>query len=45
VYTSLGSKIGSEKHRHEITAWFAGAAVVLLVIGAGVSLLLFNRFP
>jgi Ca-activated chloride channel family protein len=45
VYANLGSKIGSEKHRHEITAWFAGGAIVLLLAGGALSLLWFSRFP
>jgi len=45
VYANLGSKLGSEKHKHEITAWFAGAAVVLLIMGWALALIWFARFP
>src|SRR3954447_15144732 len=45
VYANLGSKLGTEKHKHEITAWFAGAAIVLLVLGGALALIWFARFP
>jgi Ca-activated chloride channel family protein len=45
VYANLGSKLGTEKHKHEITAWFAGVAVVLLLVGGAMALLWFSRFP
>jgi Ca-activated chloride channel family protein len=45
VYANLGSKLGAEKHSHEITAWFAGAAVALLVLGGALALIWFARFP
>ncbi|HTN50427.1 MAG TPA: VWA domain-containing protein, partial [Burkholderiaceae bacterium] len=44
VYRTLGSKIAFEKQRPtEITAIFAGVGAVLLVVGALLSMLWFNR--
>jgi Ca-activated chloride channel family protein len=45
VYANLGSKLGAEKHKHEITAWFAGTAVILLIVGGALALIWFARFP
>ena len=45
IYAGLGSKIGAVKHRHEITAWFAGLAIALLMVGGGLALAWFGRFP
>ncbi len=45
VYKKLGSKIGYTDEESEVTWWFAAAASVLLVAGAGLSLFWFNRFP
>ncbi|HZD72060.1 MAG TPA: VWA domain-containing protein [Actinomycetes bacterium] len=45
IYRDLGSKIGFVKERQEITVIFAAAALLLLVAGAGLSLIWFSRFP
>jgi Ca-activated chloride channel homolog len=45
IYRDLGSKIGFVKQRQEITVIFAAAALLLLVAGAGLSLIWFSRFP
>jgi Ca-activated chloride channel family protein len=45
IYAGLGSNIGGVKHRHEITAWFAGLAIALLLLGGGLALAWFGRFP
>ena len=45
VYSNLGSRLGQVAKKREITAWFAGGAVVLLLIGAGLALAWFSRFP
>ena len=45
IYHDLGSKIGFVKQRQEITVVFAAAALLLLVAGAGLSLVWFSRFP
>ncbi len=45
IYRDLGSKIGFVKQRQEVTVIFAAAALLLLVAGAGLSLIWFSRFP
>ena len=45
VYTNLGSQLGQVKKPHEVTAQFAGLAIVLLLIGGGLALAWFSRFP
>ncbi len=45
VYDHLESRVGSIDEEQEVTAWFAGGALVLLVIGAGLSVLWFGRLP
>lgn len=45
VYKDIGSRIGHTDEQREITAVFAGLGAILLVTGAGFSLLWFNRFP
>jgi Ca-activated chloride channel family protein len=45
IYHDLGSKIGFVKQRQEVTVIFAAAALLLLVAGAGLSLIWFSRFP
>jgi Ca-activated chloride channel family protein len=45
VYHDLGSKIGFVKQKQEITVVFAAASLLLLVAGAGLSLIWFSRFP
>jgi Ca-activated chloride channel family protein len=45
IYQSLGSKVGTTQQEQEITQWFAAAALVLVVGGAGLAALWFNRFP
>jgi Ca-activated chloride channel family protein len=45
IYHDLGSKIGFIKERQEITVVFAAASLLLLVAGAGLSLIWFSRFP
>jgi Ca-activated chloride channel family protein len=38
VYDRLGSQLGRKKERRELTAGFAGGALVLLLAGAALSL-------
>jgi Ca-activated chloride channel family protein len=45
VYANLGSRLATEKRRHEITAWFAGGAIILLLVGGALALIWFARFP
>jgi Ca-activated chloride channel homolog len=43
VYQRLGSELGRKKVRHEVTASFAGGALVLLLLGSAGSLAWFGR--
>jgi Ca-activated chloride channel family protein len=43
VYDRLGSQLGTEKRKRQMTAGFAGGALVLLLVGAGMSLAWFGR--
>jgi Ca-activated chloride channel family protein len=45
VYNDIGSRIGHENKDVEIAYVFAGIGALLLVAGAGLSMLWFNRFP
>jgi Ca-activated chloride channel family protein len=45
VYDNLQSRIGYTEETQEVTAWFAGAALVLVVLGAGLSAVWFGRLP
>ena len=45
IYHDLGSKIGFVRQKQEITVVFAAASLLLLVAGAGLSLIWFSRFP
>jgi Ca-activated chloride channel family protein len=45
IYESLGSRVGFTQQEQEITQWFAAAALLLVVSGAGLAALWFNRFP
>jgi Ca-activated chloride channel family protein len=43
VYERLGSQVATERQDREVTAGFAGGALVLLAGGSGLSLLWFRR--
>ena len=43
VYKSLGSLLGTKNEKRQITAGFAGGAIVLLLLGAAMSLRWFGR--
>lgn len=45
AYEDLGSRLGKEPELREVTAYFAGLAVLLLLIGAGLGLTWFGRLP
>jgi len=45
VYDNLQSRIRTTQETQEITAWFAAAALVLVVLGAGLSAVWFGRRP
>jgi Ca-activated chloride channel family protein len=45
VYDNLESRVGSTQEEQEVTAWFAAAALVLVVAAAGLSALWFGRLP
>ena len=45
VYSNIGSAIGTEEIDVEITDWFVGGALAVLVISSGFSLLWFQRLP
>jgi Ca-activated chloride channel family protein len=45
VYEDIGSSVGYEEEQREITAWFVGLGLVLLVATAAGSLAWFSRLP
>ena len=45
IYDSLGSRIGYTTEQREVTQWFAAAALLTVVGGAGLAAHWFNRFP
>jgi hypothetical protein len=45
IYESLGSRVGTTLEEQEVTAWLAAGALVLILAGAGLSVLWFNRIP
>jgi Ca-activated chloride channel homolog len=45
AYERLGGQLGVVRERRELTAGFAGAALVLMLVGGGLSLTWFGRFP
>jgi Ca-activated chloride channel family protein len=45
IYESLGSRIGYTNEEQEVTQWFAAAALLCVVAGAGLAAHWFNRFP
>jgi Ca-activated chloride channel family protein len=45
VYEEIGSQVSYEDEKRELTAAFAGAGAVFLLLGAGLSALWFGRIP
>lgn len=45
IYESLGSKIGYTNEEREVTQLFAGAGLLLVLVGGGLAAHWFNRFP
>ena len=45
VYDRLGTSIGYQEEKREVTAWFAAGGLVLLVLAGSLSALWFNRLP
>ncbi len=45
VYEDVGTRIGSDVERHEVTWAFAASALLILLAGGSLSLFWFNRFP
>jgi len=45
VYDQLGSRVGTERERREVTAGFAAGGAVLLLVGAALSMFWFGRVP
>jgi Ca-activated chloride channel homolog len=45
VYEEIGSQVATEDEERELTAAFAGAGALFLIVGAGLSLLWFGRIP
>ena len=45
MYESLGSRVGFTTQEQEVTQWFAAGALLLVVAGAGLAAVWFNRFP
>ncbi len=45
VYDNIGSAVGFQDANREITDWFVAAALVMMLLSAGFSLLWFQRLP
>jgi Ca-activated chloride channel family protein len=45
VYDSLQSRVGHTEEEQEVTAWFAGAGLILVIAAAGLSAVWFGRIP
>jgi Ca-activated chloride channel family protein len=45
IYAALGTKVGYTQQTQEVTQWFAAAGLLLVLSGAGLAAVWFNRFP
>ena len=45
VYDNIGSSVGYDTEQREISTWFIGAALLLLLVTGGFSLIWFQRLP
>ncbi len=45
IYTDIGSAVATEEARVLVSSWFAGRAMILILIAAGLSLFFSNRLP
>jgi Ca-activated chloride channel homolog len=45
VYNDIGSSVGFRTEQREATAWFVGVGLVLVILGAGASLIWTSRLP
>ena len=45
VYNDIGSSVGFRTEQREATAWFVGVGLVLVIFGAGASLIWTSRLP
>ena len=45
IYTDIGSAVATEEARVIVSSWFAGRAMILILIAAGLSLAFSNRLP
>jgi Ca-activated chloride channel homolog len=45
IYQALGTKVGYTQQEQEVTQWFAAAGLLLVLSGAGLAAVWFNRFP
>ncbi len=45
VTRSSGARVGTTMQAHEVTAWFAASALVVMLVAGGLSVLWFNGIP
>ena len=45
VYDNIGSSVGYVTEQREVTVWFIAAAIIMLMVTAGLSLVWFQRLP
>jgi len=45
IYTDIGSAVATEEARVIVSSWFAGRAMLLILIAAALSLFFSNRLP